>query len=94
MYPGSGEIASRSRFAYPDKVYIKLDSRKTRGETMKKSESDSESELRKTKNWVESLQNEVNRLIEWNVRLQEEIRTLQTGDNTGFKHQNDGGWFD
>lgn len=26
--------------------------------------------------------------------LQEEIEALQRCDNTGFKHQNDGGWFD
>jgi outer membrane protein TolC len=26
--------------------------------------------------------------------LQEEIEAMQRSDNTGFKHQNDGGWFD
>ena len=28
------------------------------------------------------------------AHLEEEIRSMQRGDNTGFKHENDGGWFD
>ncbi len=60
----------------------------------KKSESESESELRKTKNHLNQIQTEVNKLIEWLVTLTEEVRSMQRADNTGFKHQNDGGWFD
>ena len=26
--------------------------------------------------------------------LEGELEALQKGDNTGFKHENDGGWFD
>ena len=63
-------------------------------EAIKKSESEVESELRRTKNHLNQVQTEVNNLIEDVIALREEIRTMQRGDNTGFKHQNDGGWFD
>ena len=34
---------------------------------------------------------ELERLV---VLLAEEINAMQRGDNTGFKHENDGGFFD
>jgi chemotaxis protein histidine kinase CheA len=51
---------------------------------MKKSESESESVIKLR---IERLE----RLVKL---IQEEIITMQRGDNWGGKHQNDGGWFD
>ena len=58
---------------------------------MKKSESDSESERN----------HDVEALVLTVIELEQMIRVLklrldamERGDNTGLKHQNDGGWFD
>ena len=58
---------------------------------MKKSESEDESEK-----ITECMKNEVRiKQLEKLVKLlAEEIEAMQRGDNTGEKHQNDGGWFD
>ena len=58
---------------------------------MKKSESEDESEK-----ITECMKNEVRiKQLEKLVKLlAEEIEAMQRGDNTGFKHENDGGWFD
>jgi len=58
---------------------------------MKKSESDSESEQIQ---WMHDLEERVQRLEKMLEAAIEEINALQKGDNTGLKHQNDGGWFD
>ena len=58
---------------------------------MKKSESDSESEKIQ---WMHDLEERVQRLERMLEAAIEEINALQRGDNTGLKHQNDGGWFD
>ena len=54
---------------------------------MKKSESDSESDNNSIWRAIERLQKRVR-------ELEGEVESLQRGDNTGLKHQNDGGWFD
>ena len=64
---------------------------------MKKSESDSESEQRLIDVALETLeiQREQIRRLQKRVReLEGEVEALQRGDNTGFKHENDGGWFE
>lgn len=69
---------------------------------MKKSESESESELRKTKNHLNQVQIEVNNLIQMVSDLRDEMRAVQrvllhaqhTNTDDGSRHQNDGGWFD
>lgn len=86
-----GGIASRSTCTYRERVNINLDSRESRGETMKKSESDSESEKIQ---WMHDLEERVQRLEKMLEAAIEEINALQRGNNTGLKHQNDGGWFD
>ena len=58
---------------------------------MKKSESDSESEQIQR---MHDLEERVQRLEKMLEAAIEEINALQKGDNTGLKHQNDGGWFD
>ena len=58
---------------------------------MKKSESDSESEQIQ---WMHDLEERVQRLEKMLEAAIEEINALQKGDNTGLKHQNDGGWFE
>jgi len=58
---------------------------------MKKSKSDSESEKIQ---WMHDLEERVQRLERMLEAAIEEINALQRGDNTGLKHQNDGGWFD
>ena len=60
-------------------------------EAMKKSESEDESEIKLNVLIHHERIKELERLVKL---LQEEIEALQRGDNTGFKHQNDGGWFD
>ncbi len=60
-------------------------------EAMKKSESEDESEKIQ---WMHDLEERVQRLERMLEAAIEEINALQRGDNTGFKHQNDGGWFD
>ena len=64
---------------------------------MKKSESDSESEQRLIDVALETLeiQREQIRRLQKRVReLEGEVEAMQKGDNTGFKHENDGGWFE
>ncbi len=60
-------------------------------EDHKKSESEDESEKIQ---WMHDLEERVQRLEKMLEAAIEEINALQRGDNTGFKHQNDGGWFD
>lgn len=67
-------------------------------EAMKKSESEDESDVKV--NYLQ-LTMQISALVKENydlktrlMRLEEEMLALQRGDNTGFKHQNDGGWFD
>ena len=72
-------------------------------ETKNESEDKSEhkvpiAEIRK---WIKDIKWEMTKKIDALMNLQERIRALeeemlvlQRGDNTGFKHQNDGGWFD
>ena len=62
---------------------------------MKKSESNDESEK------INVLEERIKWLIDQNIRRSDEIEGLylrleaiEGGDNTGFKHENDGGWFD
>jgi len=57
----------------------------------KKSESEDESEQYATRKYADAQYIHLLKRIE---ALEEEIRTMQRADNTGFKHQNDGGWFD
>jgi hypothetical protein len=86
----SQEAAKSLRdLASPDlkRVYINLDSPESRGETMKKSESDSESENNSVWRAIERLQKRVR-------ELEGEVEALQRGNNTGFRHENDGGYFD
>lgn len=54
---------------------------------MKKSESNSESEHNSIWKAIERLQKRVR-------ELEGEVEALQRGDNTGFRHENDGGYFD
>ena len=82
-----GGIALRSARTYRENVYINLNSGKSRGETMKKSESDSESEHNSVWRAIERLQKRVR-------ELEGEVEALQRGNNTGFRHENDGGYFD
>jgi len=60
-------------------------------EAMKKSESEDESEKIQ---WMHDLEERVQRLERMLEAAIEEINAMQRGDNTGFKHENDGGWFD
>ena len=72
---------------------------------MKKSESDSESEqkvpIAEIRKWIKDNGWGMIKMIDTLMTLQERVRALeeemivlQRGDNTGLKHQNDGGWFD
>ena len=72
---------------------------------MKKSESDSESEqkvpIAEIKKWIKDIKWEMTKKIDALMSLKERVKALeeemivlQRGDNTGLKHQNDGGWFD
>ena len=72
---------------------------------MKKSESDSESEqkvpIAEIRKWIKDIKWEMTKKIDALMSLKERVRALeqemivlQRGDNTGFKHENDGGWFD
>lgn len=71
-------------------------------EDHKKSESDDESEIEWTledtkivlANNAKWVLMEIDDLKAQLKALQEEIQAMQRADNTGFKHQNDGGWFD
>ncbi len=58
---------------------------------MKVNESEDESEIKLNVLIHHKRIKELERLVKL---LQEEIEALQRGDNTGFKHENDGGWFD
>ena len=61
---------------------------------MKKSESDSESEEIIGNRDLRTLWNTIERLQKRVRELEGEVEALQKGDNTGFKHENDGGWFE
>ena len=72
---------------------------------MKKSESEDESELKvpiaEIRKWIKDIKWEMTKKIDALMSLKERVRALeqemivlQRGDNTGFKHENDGGWFD
>ena len=84
---GAAESYRFDRSPNLERVYINLNSRKSRGETMKKSESDSESENNSVWKAIERLQKRVR-------ELEGEVEALQRGNNTGFRHENDGGYFD
>ena len=60
-------------------------------EAMKKSESDDESEEYAT---TELVWTQYIHLLKRIERLEAEFQAIQAGDNTGFKHPDDGGWFD
>ena len=36
----------------------------------------------------------IDKLLKRIIELEGEIEALQRGDNTGFRHENDGGYFD
>ena len=67
-------------------------------EDHKKSESNDESELEDTKRvlaqYCKWALREIDALKAQIKALQGEIEAMQKGDNTGFRHENDGGWFD
>jgi exonuclease VII small subunit len=58
---------------------------------MKKSESDSESVYEMV---AEATMVEIRRLERRIMDLEAAVEAMERGDNTGLKHQNDGGWFD
>ena len=63
-------------------------------EDHKKSESNDES---KEMVWVRNRTRVWEAIVRLQKRVRElegEVEALQRGDNTGFKHENDGGWFD
>ncbi len=60
-------------------------------EDHKKSESEDKSEKIQ---WMHDLEERVQRIERMLEAAIEEINAMQRGDNTGLKHQNDGGWFD
>ena len=60
-------------------------------EDHKKNESEDESEIKLVIWDLHKRIKELERLVKL---LAEEIQTMQRGDNTGFRHENDGGWFD
>ena len=84
---GAAESYRFDRSPNLERVYMNLYGRKTRGETMKKSESNDESEHNSIWRAIERLQKRVR-------ELEGEVEALQRGDNTGFRHENDGGYFD
>jgi len=49
--------------------------------------SESEGQSEAVARWLQNLENRIR-------ALEAEVIALQRGDNTGFKHENDGGWFD
>jgi hypothetical protein len=65
---------------------------------VKKNESEDESEEKQWKSLTESIVNQhddrIRRLEEQIMVLQAELEAMQKGDNTGFRHENDGGYFD
>ena len=56
-------------------------------EDHKKSESEDESEQKSIWRAIERLQKRVR-------EMEGELEALQRGDHTGFRHENDGGYFD
>ena len=56
-----------------------------------KNESESESEQYATRTYSDAQYIALLKRIE---RLEAEFEAMQAGDNTGFKHENDGGYFD
>jgi hypothetical protein len=56
-----------------------------------KNESESESEQYATRKYSDAQYIALLKRIE---RLEAEVESMQAGDNTGFKHENDGGYFD
>ena len=61
---------------------------------MKKSESDSESDKRMHEILKWFKENEIQSLKDRLKALENEVEAMQKGDNTGFRHENDGGWFE
>ena len=61
---------------------------------MKKSESDSESEEKQIWIGIRCLEERIMELEKHVRALIGEVEAMQRGDNTGAKHQNDGGYFD
>ena len=62
---------------------------------MKNNESDNESEKITRLNEEVALWMDICKDLRRRVAdLEDEIRTMQRGDNTGFRHENDGGYFD
>ena len=74
-----------------ERVYINLICPESVVRDNKKTESGSESDMFGMIAELEDRVSNVERMLE--VLLQE-IVAIREGDNTGFKHQNDGGWFD
>ncbi len=70
-----------------ERVYINLDSPQSMVEDHKKNESESESEHKSIWRAIENLQKRVR-------ELEGEVEAMQRGDSSGFKHENDGGFFD
>jgi len=58
---------------------------------MKKSESDSESVYEMV---AEATMVEIRRLERRIMDLEAAVEAMERGDNTGFRHENDGGYFD
>ena len=69
---------------------------------MKKSESKSESEemnmlrqgLKMAHSMIDDCEEAITNLVGRVKALEGEVEAMQRGDNTGLKHQNDGGYFD
>ena len=58
---------------------------------MKKSESEVKVNINEVINTLMDAVNVLNARVK---ALEGEIEAIQRGDNTGFKHENDGGWFE
>ena len=58
---------------------------------MKKSESEVKVNINEVINTLMDAVNVLNARVK---ALAGEIEAMQRGDNTGFKHENDGGWFE
>ena len=64
-------------------------------EAVKKSESEDESEWKTmTEESVNINYRHIKRLEKRIMDLEAALEAMERGDNTGFKHENDGGWFE